>query len=516
MYKVLIVDDEQIIRNGIRKMIPWEKIGVCGVMTAAGGEEALELMERDPPEIMLADIRMTGMDGLSLIQKVNELYPKIRIIVLTGYDNFEYVQQCCRMNVQDFVLKPADEDELSRIIFSQVKELDRLRGIEQHQKVTRRTQGASEQIRLEQALRGLVHGRTLPGEINGILEEYRYQPDQPLRAVIISPAANCIPNWREHIDLLIMSVKNICIELFDARYEGITFEDDDGRIVMALFDYSGFDEAMERMEKLRSLLKDEFGFSPRIVVGYNAEGFAGLSESYLDALHLLREEAFSGEVVQSYKAGRRRRIFGEAYNELKSAIVSNIGNTDKVMRAFDAFTAAAESYDLSVSTVRRCCFDIVCSLYYNFVIDTGNMVDNKLPALLSSLMACNREEACKSTRSFISQLFGGDEESHEIISTAKQYINENLADDLSVANIAARLHITPNYLSRLFKRVSNEGCNEYIVRKRMEMAKFLLTTTNHKTGKIAGMVGYRETNYFSLAFKKHTGFSPTAYRESVR
>ena len=94
--------------------------------------------------------------------------------------------------------------------------------------------------------------------------------------------------------------------------------------------------------------------------------------------------------------------------------------------------------------------------------------------------------------------------------------DEHLAEDISVSNIAANLYITPNYFSRLFKRITGEGCNEYIVRKRIEKAKSLLETTSIKTGKIAMMVGYRDTNYFSLAFKKHTGKSPTKYREEMQ
>ena len=105
---------------------------------------------------------------------------------------------------------------------------------------------------------------------------------------------------------------------------------------------------------------------------------------------------------------------------------------------------------------------------------------------------------------------------HYTISNARHYIDEHLAEDISVSSIAESLYITPNYFSRLFKRITGEGCNEYIVRKRIEKAKSLLETTSIKTGKIAMMVGYRDTNYFSLAFKKHTGKSPTKYREEMQ
>lgn len=517
MYKALIVDDEKMIRNGIRRMIPWESIGVGEVFTADNGEEALEAIARERPDILLTDICMTEMDGLSLIERVNELHPPMRIIVLTGYDNFEYVQRCCRMDVQDFILKPADEEELSKVIRAQVEQLDKLRGIERYQKVMRRAQGVAEQLRLEQALRGLIYGRNRAEELGELFEEYQYRAGQPMQAVIVVPTLESDIHWREHADLLAMSVKNTCIELFDSAHEGITFEDDDGQIVIALFLGSTYEEPVERMEKLGSLLRNEFEFSPRIVMGSTAAGFSGLPVSYHDALHLLREAAPYREVVQSGSAERRLAVFGEAFNELKRVIVSSTDSLEKTLRAFSAFTTTVESYNLSVSMVRRCCFDIACALYYNYVCDTGENVDNKLSALLDSLMVCGREEACKFTRGFLEQLFGQDDaQSHDIISSAKQHINENLAGDLSVSSIASMLYVTPNYFSRLFKRVTGEGCNEYIVRKRMEMAKSLLVTTSFRTGKIAGMVGYRDTNYFSLAFKKHCGCSPTMYRDSKR
>lgn len=518
VYRALIVDDEKMIRQGIEKMIPWESIGVDEVFTADSGESALAVIAREDPDIMLTDICMTEMDGLSLIEKANELSPAMRIIVLTGYDNFEYVQKCCRMNVQDFILKPADEDELSRVIGAQVEELDKLRGIEQYQKVMRRAQGVAEQLRLEQELRGLLSGRLAPEELGDLFEEYQYRADQPLQVVIIVPTLDSDTGWREYADLLTMSVKNTCIELFDSRHEGITFEDDDGQIVLALFSDKNIPEdAGERMEKLGSLLRNEFDFTPRIVIGGAVEGFAGLATSYHDALLLLREAGPFREVVQSGGAERRLQVFSEAFGELKRAITSSADSLEKTMRAFSAFTTAVESYNLSASMTRRCCFEIACAIYYNNVCETGEHIDGKLTALLGSLLVCSREEACRFTRTFVEQLFGGgDAESHEIVSSAKQYIAEHLAEELSVASIAAMLYISPNYFSRLFKRVTGDGCNEYIVRKRMEMAKSLLISTNFKTGKIAGLVGYRDTNYFSLAFKKHCGASPTVYRESNR
>ena len=113
-------------------------------------------------------------------------------------------------------------------------------------------------------------------------------------------------------------------------------------------------------------------------------------------------------------------------------------------------------------------------------------------------------------------IFRENSEEHEIITKARRYIDENLGGELSVANLAEQFFVSPNYFSRLFKKVMGEGCNEYIVKKRIEKSRLLLETTTIKAGKIAAMVGYNDTNYFSLAFKKHTGMSPIKYREMVQ
>ena len=137
---------------------------------------------------------------------------------------------------------------------------------------------------------------------------------------------------------------------------------------------------------------------------------------------------------------------------------------------------------------------------------------------MNSISNANKEELFELTSQFLSKLQEDKEEQnvHSLIDKAKRYINEHLADDLSVSNIECHLYLSPNYFSRLFKRITGEGCNEYIIRKRIQKAKMLLETTNLPTGRIAMMVGYRDTNYFSLAVKKSTGKSPKNYREDFQ
>ena len=133
MYRVLIVDDEKMIRMGMKNAIDWKKLGVDDVFTAASGNEALKILKEEGPEIMVTDIQMTEMTGLELIKAARESVPELRVIVLTGFDNFEYARESLRLQVQDFFLKPIDEDDLFNAIEKQIKELKEQENKEQNQ-----------------------------------------------------------------------------------------------------------------------------------------------------------------------------------------------------------------------------------------------------------------------------------------------------------------------------------------------------------------------------------------------
>ena len=157
MYRVLIVDDEKMIRMGMKNAIDWKKLGVDDVFTAASGNEALKILKEESPEIMVTDIQMTEMTGLELIKAARESVPELRVIVLTGFDNFEYARESLRLQVQDFFLKPIDEDDLFNAIEKQIKELKEQENKEQNQARVWRSQGSVVQMRLEQCMRNLVH-----------------------------------------------------------------------------------------------------------------------------------------------------------------------------------------------------------------------------------------------------------------------------------------------------------------------------------------------------------------------
>ena len=201
------------------------------------------------------------------------------------------------------------------------------------------------------------------------------------------------------------------------------------------------------------------------------------------------------------------------YN-IKQFISENINNLDLVIKEYDKFIELIDSYNLSIGLVRKYCFDIVTTIYFDYISEFESKNDDSINSLAVSLQGLKKEDAIKVIRNFIIQMYGLEEgENREIIIEAKRYIKDNLDKSISVCNIAERLYVNPTYFSRLFKNSTGEGCNNYIVRKKIEKAKELLKTTTMKVGKIADVVGYKDTNYFSLTFKKQTGLTPKEFRE---
>jgi two-component system response regulator YesN len=520
MYQVLIVDDEKMIRMGMRKAIPWDSLGIGNVFIAKSGEEALDIIREHKPEIMITDISMGEMSGLELIDLAKRYVPRIRILVLTGYDKFEYARQCIRLKVHDFFLKPIDEEVLIEAVNKQVaflkkNQIDELTDINEI-----RARAVAEQMNIEKFMRDLIHNRIKQPEkkIIDFCNKYNIKADHQMQVAIIVPAL-CIGSGGGDDHFTMLSMKNICIGMVDVQNRGLTFIDDYGRIVIAYFLGKQKGSILEWVQELNGILRDEYSKKPKIAVGNPVDGMMMLYTSYNDAVQLLQYEGEEyPNIIQTEKAQKIDRLFRESFADISNAMCSSIGDSDKVLQLFDRFCSMAGSYNLSDSYIRRCCLELAISTYYAYLCNSGMEADSRICSFMNSIVNVDGEELFELTREFLIKM-QGDKESqnaHIIIDKSKRYIKEHLSDDLSVSNIASYLYLSPNYFSRLFKKVTGEGCNEYIIRKRIEKAKLLLETTNLPTGRIAALVGYRDTNYFSLSIKKSTGKSPKNYREEFQ
>lgn len=513
MYKILIVDDEKMIREGIKNGIDWGQLFIDEVLLAASGTEAITKIQKEKPDILLTDISMAQMTGLELIEKAAADFPLLKVIVLTGYDSFEYARKALRLKVQDFLLKPVDEDVLAESIKKQVISLQQENLQKKAEKEKRRITGVKEQVLFEKNIRNLLHNREIEQSGRFMEENYDFFCKETKAVTVLSlPLVG--KEEEESIMVMYRQILGFSVSLIDDKELGVSIWDDDGKtLIVVLFTGRCGSDGIDVIRDLGSMIKNELGQSIQTAIGNVVTGYETLGKSYQEALCLLeslQEQMPQIQLSQSIK--NRNRMFQEVFDNICSQMCHNISNSTYIMRLYDSFLNAVSSYNLSDSYTRKCCYQMVTALYYVFMEAGAAKPEQDLDSFIHSIIGTDGSMACEVTHHYLAKLLSKDEEVHEIVSKAKYFVNQHLADDLSVSSIAESQFVSPNYFSRLFKRVTGEGCNEYIVRKRMEKASMLLNTTNFNTGKIAKMVGYHDSNYFSITFKKHFGMSPTFYR----
>jgi len=517
--QALIVDDEPIIRNGIRNAVPWEQFGIGEVLTAASGREALSIFREKEPSLLITDIRMRGMTGIELIGQIREKNTDTRIIVLTGYDEFDYARDCIRLDVQDFLLKPVDENLLVASVRKQAQEIVTAQNAAVSQVYMRRITGTSEQQRLEEWMRKLLGQEEVGETVELLCGKYGFPPHTGLHAAILQPSFQQTGiRSGEDCSLSLLTIKNLAIGHLDAKKRGITFSDRSGQIVLCLFEREQPDALDRDLSVLTKLVREECGVNLRIFLGTKASGFARLAISYNEAAYLMdKEKNESGALVRPTGGDERLRLFRDVYAELKSRIGDAVGGAEQILGAFDTFTKACGTFNISDQYVRRCCFEMAATVYFAYCEEAGESGGQRLNALSTSLLSIDRQGCFAMTRSFITNLCASDEAGiSSRIADIKTYIKEHLDEDITVSGLADIFYLNPNYFSRMFKRVTGEGCNEYIARKRTEKACALLSATDMKIAAIAAEIGYRDTNYFSLVFKKQKGCTPKQYRDRKR
>ena len=291
MYSILIVDDEHFMRNGIAKVLPWETLGIDHVDTAESGTRALMKMKDHMPDIVITDIEMDQMDGLTLIRKMNQANPMIRIIVLTGHDDFDYVRECCRMEVQDYLLKPVEAEKLSEAVRAQVEALDRYAEEQARKRTMDRVNGLAEQMKVERAFRTLLKNGSGLAEIRMILEDYGYQKGDRFQAALIRPECAVKNEWSGYYELLNLSIKSVCIEHIEYHHDGVAFQDEGGIFVLLLFKGDSHPDSQELLEQLGMILQNEYDVVQKVSLGREVGGISEIAESYQDAVGICHEES---------------------------------------------------------------------------------------------------------------------------------------------------------------------------------------------------------------------------------
>ncbi|HBP25310.1 MAG TPA: DNA-binding response regulator [Oribacterium sp.] len=530
-YKVMLVDDEEdVIRVIIHKM-DWEKLGFTVQGYAHNGLEALEMAEEEQPDVVMTDIKMPFMDGLELSRRLKEQYPTIKIIIFSGFDQFEYAKEAIRLEAEEYILKPIDAEEL-RTVFERIHgALDQEFDEKQNINMLKNYYMESLPILQENFYTALIEGREPANALSRDMMDYQISLEGPYFAVVI--LHNSLTLAPEGINplLITMSVRRLWEEHLDAKWHA------------RFFTYLGDTVLIVQLEQptLLTKLTDDCQVLCRLSKHVsNATITAGISKVVNHVLNL--PEAYeSAREASSYRViyGRGQAInimevAPETQKENVEAASSEdsedrlypifkaikLNTPEELDRQIDAFLAKEAPVSPSLQEYRFFVLELVTELHRFMNTNHLSMeaVFGKDEDLLQKVQHFDLQALAawtkESTHRMQALLRASQSDStRNFVAKAEAYVHENYRNkDLSVESICDYLGISAAYFSTVFKRETGKTFINYLTDIRMERAVHMLLDENEKTYVIAEAVGYSDPNYFSYAFKKKFGVSPSKYK----
>lgn len=411
MHRLLIVDDDEILRTGIEKNIDWRGNGIEVVGTASNGRECMAMLETALPQIVLTDIKMPFMDGIQLSEAIYHLYPNIKIVLLTAYNDFEYAKKALSFKVCDYVMKYENNDMILAAVKRAASEYDKV-------KYNRDILQRSSQLLKNHFFQVLVQQPYDEWKIRQLMRQAK-------------------------LDFTSPGFQIICFQITAGQNEtGAVFWKNE-----------------ELCEQYGSLFVD-------CIKNENRKGYGFILKEQLNVL-LNADTVPAEEDILSVIQGIEK--------VLNVSICAGVGNfytgLEKIAQSYqEAAQALLQNIEYPDSSHRKLS-------YYSEHPDTWNS-------------------------------------QYMVLKTIKQYVEENFGNQqLSLNVIAKEVHLTPNYLSSLFKKYCQINIIDYITKIRIAKAKELLKSTDLKVYMIAEYVGYTNSQYFSVLFKKSTGMTPFEYRQ---
>lgn len=532
MYKIMIVDDEAEVREAIVKKMDWNSLGFEVSADAENGLDALEKAETLDLDVILTDIKMPFMDGLELGKALQERRSPIKLIVFSGFDDFEFAKEAIKLNVMEYVLKPVNAEELSRVLLKVKGILDEERSSKRSIEALKKNYEEMLPVIRERFLTDLVRGVHGELDVESQLRELDIPvTEKPCHLMAVGRIGHGQQGERKtnfDREMLRLSVSSLLDEQLGEEFGHAIWVDRTYLMLLISIDReTQTEELIEALEGVCKSCRKIFGVSLTIGLGKSGKGYETIPVSYAEALQALEYRAilgserviYHGDVDYSVPVSTRFDSEEAAY--LTKAITFAMGDEETLQEAVDRILDKVEESDTLVQDYQIYMLglmDTLMRMIEKYGLPMEEMLGhggNYLDILSSFGTSVQLSDWLLSTCLKISR---GIEEkraatTRNIIDEAKDYIEQNYADsELSVDKLCHQIHISPSYFSTIFKQETGRSYVSYLTDIRLEKAAELLKSTEDKTYLIAARVGYQEPNYFSYVFKKKYGVSPSKFR----
>ena len=529
MYSVFLVEDEIVIRDGLKASFPWEKCGFAYVGDAADGEMALPKIRQSKPDVVITDIKMPFMDGISLSKIIKKELPDTRIVIISGFDDFSYAQEAIGIGVDNYLLKPITKGKLSDVMSDVKIKLDKENEKDNYLEQFKAESQEYEQFARVRFFNQLVSGAMSTSDIFEKSEELGLSLDAthynlmlldftPMNGQLAAPAYS---KHRARLTDQLMQYLRCCPEYIVFHWNMDTYA------IIVKGD----------VENINVRTKTLFENIQRRCMVYEDEINWYLAES--GVINRLSEFAAACQRANKRLSCRYVNTVGHIFtDEDIEKIRSNNDESDKTaidQRLVGLFLENAMESEIDSfleniigkQTKNALNSNLFCKYFsmtmYMCVCDYLRKIDCDPDKVLGAETRSSLEKAdSSSVLDLVKDMFACaikkrtnevGKQSQSQLDAAIKYVDEHFSDaNLSLNEVAKEVNISPSYLSAMFSRENKTTFVEYITAKRMEQAKEMLLTTSKKSQEIAEKVGYRDPHYFSYIFKKTYGLSPKEFR----
>lgn len=527
MYSLLIADDEDLVRNAISTIIDWESLGFTEIYQAEDGEEALEICRSHKIDLVLTDIVMPFMDGLELSTILNQEFPNIHVVILTGHENFEYAKRSVDLGVKNYILKPVGASTLYAKMRAICKTLDMEADQKEYIAKMRSQIRESMPILKEKFLYTLVC--TEHGDKKNLQERIESMDislgDQGNIVGIVEIDLSQTSN--SDIELFIFTAKNIAQ---DSIGGGHCVFDDNNNCIIIVFNLTDFEEegqfiAYNSLQVIQKAISAVLKIPVTCAMGSRVDTIGELYNSYREARTAL-DCKYSLGVDRVYDINDLdyiEKAFYYPFDGIKDLIYSiKFSEQAEIEQAMNAIVQMVfGSRRLSISNIKMVFIETITSLLKEL-----SNIKKISPGLWNDGFALyNQLEQMNSSDQVVSEIlqfaYRVSDELHsnhtnscrQMVDHVETYIKEHYQDEtLCLSSAAEHAAVSTGYLSAIFKKETGRGFVEYLTDVRMEKAMELLKTTDRKSYEIAYDVGFSNPHYFSTAFRKYIGLSPSEFR----
>ncbi|HEX3023346.1 MAG TPA: response regulator [Lachnospiraceae bacterium] len=534
--KVFLVEDEVVVREGIKRNIDWEKEGYEFVGEASDGELAYPLIQKEKPDILITDIKMPFMNGLELSRLVKNEMPWVQIIILSGYDDFQYAKESISIGVTDYISKPITGDCLLKAV-NRVREVIRKqREQEENMERLRYEMRENEKVKRQKFFSEIVSQR-IP--LSELLENAK-KLEIDLTAKSYNTLLFRISLMEEEsltYSEVISSVKYQIMEHLDQMEGVFAFERGNEDIALLVKDMESDNLAkkiQDCIDYLVDVVMKQGNLEYFIGVGQEVSRLSELYKSYHEASRAFayRYILDRNMVVHSSRL-EEYQITKDSGIDIKELDIKRLGKSEVSSFLMNGNEVEVESFienyfnkmgDRNMESLlfRQyiamdmyiCCLTLLekMGIEHDFIEkEHGRFSD--VAAAFTSLRATKQSLQ----RIFLATIRKRNEVAlgkyRGIVETAKDYIASNYArEDISLNQVAGCVNISPSHFSTIFSQEVGETFIEYLTSVRMSKAKELLRCSNLKSSEVGYAVGYKDPHYFSYIFKKTQNCTPKEYR----